>query len=178
MDQDDFDRFLSWLHPDRDEAGKKYEQIRRKLIKFFTCRGRANAEDLADVVINRVIKRTPDIADTYVGDPALYCYGVARKVLLENDPRPNPRLMPEPDPPNEIERKHEYLDECMNKLPPEIREQVLEYYSKNKSEKIEHRKKMAERLGVNPNALRIKMHRIRERLRECITELIQKLDEA
>jgi DNA-directed RNA polymerase specialized sigma24 family protein len=178
MDQDDFDCLLSWLHPDRDEAGKKYEQIRRKLIAIFTCRGRANAEDLADVVITRVVKKACELMKTYDGDPALYFYGVARKVLMEPDPKPNPRLIPAPDPPsNYKELIHKCLEECMRKLPPKVREEVLEYYSKSKSEKIAHRKKMADELGVNPNALRIKMHRIRALLRECISDLLKEMDD-
>jgi hypothetical protein len=41
------------------------------------------AEELADEVINRVSKKLPQIVDIYVGDPALYFYGVARKVHRE-----------------------------------------------------------------------------------------------
>jgi hypothetical protein len=31
MNMDDFDRFLAWLDPNRDEAGRRYEEIRRRL---------------------------------------------------------------------------------------------------------------------------------------------------
>ena len=51
-DQEMFDRFLFWLDPNREEAAIKYEAIRRKLIKIFTCRGCIDAEDLADVTID------------------------------------------------------------------------------------------------------------------------------
>ena len=32
LTEESFDLFLSWLDPDRDLAGKRYESIRRRLI--------------------------------------------------------------------------------------------------------------------------------------------------
>ena len=43
--QDAFDKFLAWLDSDRDRAGARYEDIRRKLIRIFTCRGCQAGED-------------------------------------------------------------------------------------------------------------------------------------
>ena len=175
MNKDDFDRFLSWLNQNREEAGNKYEDVRRKLIKIFTCQRCANAEELADVTITRVIKKVPEIADSYKGDPMLYFCGVARNVYLEQfKHRLIPAQMPMPDPPEEKERRHNCLDECMSRLTPAERRMVLEYYHEDKAKKIELRKKMAERLGIKPNALRIKMHRIRAGLRECLVDCLEK----
>src|SRR4051794_16211659 len=81
--QESFDRLLEWLDADRERAGYRYEAIRRRLITIFTCRGCREAEALADETINRVTIKLPEIADAYVGDPALYFYGVAQKVHLE-----------------------------------------------------------------------------------------------
>jgi len=174
MIKDDFARCLSWLNQSRDEAGKKYEDVRRKLIKIFTCQRCANAEELADVTITRVIKKVPEIADSYKGDPLLDFCGVARNVYLEQfKQRPTPMPMPVPDPPEEKERRYICLDECLSRLTPAERRMVLEYYHEDKAKKIELRKKMAARLGVEPNALRIKMHRIRASLRECLVDCLK-----
>src|SRR5687767_5895715 len=81
--QQAFDRLLDWLDADRDSAGSKYERIRVRLIKIFTCRGCGEADDLADETINRVTAKLGDIVESYSGDPALYFYGVAQKVHLE-----------------------------------------------------------------------------------------------
>jgi hypothetical protein len=78
-----FDKFLVWLSPDRDQAALKYEQIRRGLIAIFEARGCAEAEELADVTIDRVVKRLREMADIYDGDPAPYFYAVAHCVQLE-----------------------------------------------------------------------------------------------
>ena len=77
-----------------------------------------------------------------------------------------------PPPPStqcdETELEYECLEACMSKLPPEQRELVLEYYQDEKRAKIEHRKRLSERLGVELNALRIRAYRIRAVLHECI----------
>ena len=52
LTQESFDALLNWLDPRREEAGQKYEDIRLRLIKIFTCRGCLEPEDLADETIN------------------------------------------------------------------------------------------------------------------------------
>lgn len=175
ISQEEFDRFLSWLHPNRDEAGKEYEKIRRELINMFTRRGCAEAEDLADITFNRVIKKVAKIADSYVGDRAPYFSGVAYYVRLEVFKKPPiPLPMPDPDPPDEKEMQQACLDMCLNQLPLETRQLFLQYYREQKATKIAHRKTLAEQERTNPNALRIRMHRIRTRLRECVMSCMEK----
>ena len=35
LTEDAFEALLEWLHPNREEAGQKYEDIRLRLIKIF-----------------------------------------------------------------------------------------------------------------------------------------------
>ena len=126
LSQEAFDSLLTWLDADRERAGEKYEEIRRKLIKIFARRGCTIAEDLTDEAINRVSRRVQEIADTYVGDPALYFYGVAQNVYLESvKKRPDPKPLPVPDPPDE--RRHECLERCMEHLDSESHDVILQY---------------------------------------------------
>lgn len=174
MNQDNFDRFLAWLHPDRDEAARKYEKIRQRLIKMFESRGCAEAEDMADDTFDRVIRKVPEIIDSYVGDPALYCYGVARKVRLERCRKlPMPTPVPLPDHWDEREPLHACLDRCMKKLPPEDQQIVQLYYQDDGKEKIDRRQEMAKKLGITGNALRIRLCRIRAILKDCITDCLK-----
>ena len=83
LTQGGFDALLNWLDADRERAALKYEAIRLRLIKIFTCRGCCEAEELTDETINRVVARVADIAPQYEDDPALYFYGVSHKVHLE-----------------------------------------------------------------------------------------------
>lgn len=166
-----FDSLLAWLDPDRELAAAKYEQIRRRLIKLFTCRGRHDAEELADETINRVTVKAPEVAREYVGDPSLYFYGVAQKVLLESlRKRPPQPYVPPPDPDEseETEREFDCLERCMQGLTPESRELVLDYYRNDRRAKIDHRRELAARRGIGQNALRIRVHRIRATLQECV----------
>jgi RNA polymerase sigma factor (sigma-70 family) len=175
LTQDAFDKFLIWLNPDRELAARKYEDIRRRLIKIFACRGCPEAEDLTDETINRVIRKVQEIIDSYVGDPALYFYGVARNVHLEYVRKNTPVLpLPPADPPEEHEREHECLEACLDQLSDENRWLVLEYYKDKKRAKIDHRKELADQLGIAPNALRIRMHRIRVSLQACVAGCLKR----
>src|SRR5688572_23081082 len=85
--QAQFDSLLSWLSPDRDLAGRKYETIHSGLVRVFVSKGFNDAEDLADETINRVIKRLPEIQNSFVGEPVYYFHGVARNIIRESNRR-------------------------------------------------------------------------------------------
>jgi len=170
LTQEDFDRLLAWLDADREQAGRKYEEIRRRLIKIFACRGCGEADLLADETINRVARRLPDFVADYTGDPAPYFCGVAQKVHLEylrRKPAPPP---PPPPPDEEAERAYACLETCMGELEPEHRRLVLQYYMEDKQAKINHRKELADALGIAINALRIRAFRIRAALQRCVED--------
>jgi len=174
LTEEAFSKFLVWLDPNPDEAGKKYENIRRKLIKIFVCRGCNCPEDLSDETINRVIHKAQEIAETYVGDPALYFYGVAHHVHLEFlRNKPTPRPLPSPDAPLRTDEEYECLDQCIEGLLPRSRELVLQYYQEEKRAKIYFRKQLAEQLGIPVNALRIRACRIRINLETCVIQCLQ-----
>ena len=175
LTQEAFDSLLSWLDPNRDDAGKKYEIIRYRLIKIFTCRGCNEAEDLADETINRVALKVEAIEESYVGDPALYFYGVANNIHLEylrKKPAPPVELPPTTEV-DEMEREYDCLDRCMQHLSAKQRELVLEYYQGDKRIKINHRKELARKVGIALNALRIRAHRIRATLQQCVQSCLE-----
>jgi DNA-directed RNA polymerase specialized sigma24 family protein len=60
----------------------------------------------------------------------------------------------------------------MERLTLANRDMVLRYYQENKQAKIDHRKKLAEEMGIAVNALRIRAHRIRVSLEQCIDECL------
>jgi RNA polymerase sigma factor (sigma-70 family) len=165
-----FETLLGWLGPDREEAGKKYEVVRRRLIKIFTCRGCAAAEDLTDDTFNRVARKVPQIASSYVGDPALYFLGVAHNVCLEHfRKKPESEMAPPAgDSLEEKERLDACLERCMGQLTVKSRNLILDYYREEKDSKIDHRKELAERMGLGLNALRIQACRIRAKLQDCV----------
>jgi DNA-directed RNA polymerase specialized sigma24 family protein len=175
--QDEFDALLAWLNPDRDLAGRKYEEIRLRLIKFLTSRGCYLAEELADEAITRVCKRVKEIAPTYEGEPAFYFYAVANNVFLEFTKRKWVEFPPQHAETvykvEEIERRHNCLDRCLQKERPENRELIVQYYEEEKRAKIDHRKRLAALLGVDLNALRIRVCRIRRSLLNCVLKCLE-----
>jgi DNA-directed RNA polymerase specialized sigma24 family protein len=174
LTQQALDRLLAWLHTDREEAGRTYELIRRKLIKVFASRGCDRPEELTDETIDRVMGKVHQIAGDYEGDPALYFYGVARNVWREYSKVKRTRIAPllsdssgSPGP------ELDCLEECMEKLLAKNRDLLVEYYQEDKQAKIDHRRELAGRHGLDMNALRIRVHRIRSVVGECTTACLQ-----
>ena len=174
LTQESFDALLAWLDPNREQAARKYEDIRVRLIKIFTCRGCSEPEDLTDETINRVAKRLKDIEAEFEGERTKYFCGVANKVHLEYLRRK--RIPAPPNPPRdsaETERLYSCLEKCIDSLVPQSRLIVVQYYQEEKQAKIDHRKHLAEQLGIALNALRIRAYRIRVSLQECVQNCLE-----
>jgi RNA polymerase sigma factor (sigma-70 family) len=181
--EDNFDALLAWLDPDRELAGARYEDIRHSLINIFSWQGACDAEDLADETISRVMNKVPEITPTYKGDPALYFYGVAKKMQWEIMRREQTvaatpsfdavKDTREPPETNNGEQEYDCLEECLGKLLAPDRELILLYYQQEQP-KIDSRKELARKLGVAPNNLRVRVHRIRLGLHACIEKCLRR----
>lgn len=177
---EDFERFLTWLDPDREAAIAKYEVLRTRLTRYFLCRGwGVESEELTDETINRVIIKMRELADSYVGDRMPYFLAVARfvnkerlKRLKEDDLLRRMMVQLVGDSSTEKEMRDRCLRRCMKKIPPKNQDLIQRYYIGEKQEKIAERKKLAEEWGIEPNALRIRAHRIRTELRKCLEKCI------
>jgi DNA-directed RNA polymerase specialized sigma24 family protein len=175
---ENFETLLTWLDDDAESAGEKYERIRQRLIRIFIGRGCHEPELLADRTIDRVTSKVPQISTSYVGEPEVYFYGVANKIYFEwlrDQKREREAVFIDltADPADD-EREHGCLESCLEKLPRDARELILEYYGDEKRAKIERRKKLAERLGISIGALQIKASRIRSRLLDCVNDCVSK----
>ena len=176
-----FERLLDSLDANRERAGEKYENVRRKLIEFFEARGSNSPADHADQTINRVARRLDE--GEGVKDISAYSYGVARLLLKETlrgrgkepltlDLAPAPLIVTDDD---EDERRHleearlKCFEVCLSNLPAASRVLIIEYYREEKGIKIEQRKRQADALNMSLNALRLRACRIRVDLGDCIT---------
>lgn len=181
--QDKFDALLDWLDPDRSRAGMRYEDIRQSLVRIFIWRGCGDPEGLADETIDRVTRKVHELKTSYVGDPAPYFYSVAKRLIFEDQRRvkshaPLNELIDlsgvlSEDEEEDSEREYECLKSCMQQLSADNRELVMSYYLKEKHDKIDHRKELARRLGIEINALRVRMYRLRSTLEACITRCLE-----
>ena len=172
-----FERFLCWLGPDPESAGRKYESIRSRLIKMFSARQCVFPEDLADATFERVARKLANLTN-YTGDPARYFYGVARKIYLEYQHeiatvQRRLRLhysIPGDTGTEELEQQLEQLDDALNSIPISDRELILKYYTGTGRNKIELRRTLAEQMGFAPNALRLRVFRIRREIRNYMVQ--------
>jgi len=172
--QEDFDRLLLWLDPDRERAGLIYEKIRWRLIAILASRGCLTPEELADETIDRVACRVVDIQQTYAGDKAIYFLGVMNNVHHEYLRRPTlPRLVEPHEDTETKEQVHACLDNCLARLAPYSREVIEKYYSENKQAKIDLRKQIARQLNIKATTLRLRALRIREKLQICIERCLE-----
>lgn len=191
LSAESFDGMLLWLNRDRNEAGKKYEEIRsalikrfRQLIKRFPQLDNLEAETLANETLDRVAGKLPEIVATYVGPPEPYFFSVAHYVLKEHLRKPvfvslttddyseGDQLSVEEN--FEKELLDSCLQHCLAQLNPTNRAMIREYYYGDRQDKIKTRKELAERLGIRLSNLRLKAQRVRTTLKKCILECMER----
>jgi len=176
---EELEALLAHLAPDREQAGEKYEVIRRKLVRLFEWRGCAFPEDLADETINRVARRMAEGIELHAADPFGYFCGVAHlvfKEVLRRNAREHAalesggwRAVPAEEP--VADQRLESLRDCLQGLPEDQRRLVLQYHQE--SDHVRSRKGLSDATGIPLNALRIRVHRIRRKLEECVEEKLR-----
>src|SRR5215471_5333405 len=148
-----FEALLRGLDPDRDQAGEKYERLRRKLVKFFEWNFCFPAEDLADETLERVGQRLGEIE---IYDVAAFAWGVAKNVRHEAQKEAG-RTLPLSDLPGnrspladargdecdihermQEERRFKCLQLCLGRMAKHECELFLAYHNV-KGESIQHR---------------------------------------
>jgi RNA polymerase sigma factor (sigma-70 family) len=174
LTREGLEALLAYLDPDREVAGEQYVSIRRRLIRLFEWRGCDVAEDLADETINRVARRLAE--GVLPANPFGYFCGVAHMVhkeFLRKGARERAALEsgdwhPLPEPDDEPDPRVERVRHCLESLPEDQRQLVLQYHQGENN--IQTRKELSEKLSVPMNALRIRVHRIRKKIEECVGE--------
>lgn len=182
MTPEAFEALLALLDSDRERAGQRYELIRRKLIRLFEWRGCAIPEDLADETIDRVSRRLFEGIELRSNDPLGYFFGVAHLVYKETLRRASREnraletsdwLLPAPFEDDPVaDPRFECLRRCLDALPPQQRNLILRYHQGENN--IRNRKTLSEQLGIPMNALRIRVHRARQKLESCVHECLKR----
>jgi DNA-directed RNA polymerase specialized sigma24 family protein len=185
LTEESFETLLGWLAPERDAAGQAYEVIRQRLVKIFQARGcYQDAEALADETITRVASKVHEIADDYHSETrANYFYGVANNVFFEWR-RKTPQtveLTPQHAvyvPPFALnsspeDAPHHYcLKKCLTRLDDDEQKLVFEYYKGG--DNFLNRQKIAAEQNITMVNLRVRAHRLRERLEKCVRTCLKK----
>ena len=176
LTQESFDRLLSALDPDRERAAEQYEALRQRLLRFFEWQGVTAAEDCADEVLDVVARRLG--AGEAFQNLHAFCAGVARVVLLAHRrtqiERESRLRHIAGDTAQQVwhadqrEREIRALEDCLDRLPDGGRDLMLAYYRAGPPGLIRNRRQLADRLGVPPGALRVRAHRLRLQLAQCM----------
>jgi DNA-directed RNA polymerase specialized sigma24 family protein len=171
-----FDALLRRLGPDREAAGSRYEQLRRRLVTLFGYWRCSNPEDMADETLDRTARRLEQMGNDFVGsDPACYVYGgrLERRSRSAGSRRSSPgsvgKIGAPPDG-DEVELRAGCLERCLDRLTPGERKLVLGYHEGERSARIRRRSELAAELEMSFNALRLRIHRFTVRLRECVVD--------
>jgi DNA-directed RNA polymerase specialized sigma24 family protein len=181
----EFDNLLRWLGPDTATGAQQYVEVRKRLISLFEFRGSECPEELADETLDRTARAIMKPCFSFDGNPMAYMRGVARNVWLESRRRNRPvsqESLPEladtlaqsADDTPEKEQIFGCLDQCLAKMPGNKRGLLLRYYQGEKSEKIDGRMRLAQETGLELNALRLQVFRLRNSIRQCVESCVNR----
>lgn len=162
---DSFDDLLMRLEPECADPQQAYRRCRDKLIKFFQWRSCEDSDALADDAIARLAQKISEGVEIQSEKPYQYVYAIALNVYREylRGKRRQERIRLEWIPPTPV--RDEQLAckrQCLERLARDKRELLERYYGSN-----EEPSKIAEELGVNLGALRLRVHRIKTELHPC-----------
>lgn len=167
-------RFLALLDDDRENAAARYAALRARLERLLEWWGSHQPQELADRTLDRVALKLEEGA--VVPAAALFAYvrGVARLVyyesLREEDREEQARRDAPSSEPGDTGTAQalDALDDCLDSLASADRELILGYYGGEAGTQIDTRRQMAAARSLSATALRIRAHRVRERLEGCV----------
>jgi len=168
------DGLLARLDDDRERAALQYEAWRARLQRLLGWWGANHPLELADRTLDRVAFKLEEGAVVPAASLPAYVRSVARLVFYESlrdaereesARRDEQRTLDTDDDPEEALAA---LDGCLDSLAAGDRDLILSYYQAGRGSNIAARRGLAARLGLSPTALRIRAHRLRERLETCV----------
>lgn len=177
----ELDLLLDWLHEDRNEAGKIYVKLLKRVE--FTFDRFENPEGLAYEVIDRVCKKLQAGEVDKTGNPLSYISGVVRYLKMEKNR--DKRVFLSFDPEIEIKQlgpdkvDEEKFEKCCNAAKVCIKEAgedgeiFMKYYlCEESADTFDCRKRLADENGISVQTLRVKVFRTRAKLKECVENKI------
>lgn len=173
--RENFEIFLGWLTAEKEKSGEEYERLRFRLFTFFSARRCFYAEELADEVINRLIVLS---GKEVIENKTSYIYGVAKNVYLESLRKEKRHVNVDDlslasEAPVEVDFSNECLEKCLEKLPVERREMILDYFSQDKSDKIVLHKQTSGAMQISQAALRMRVLRVKQQLSVCVKDCMK-----
>lgn len=166
-------KLLNAFSADEAEAARIYSDLCDSLTRFFQLKGIANADKAADETVDRMADKIEQGEE--IKNLRKFAFGVARFVYLENLRREKAakRAASEFYTKNssikfEESDQIEIFRNCFKKLYDHERALLLSYFEDLPPDELfKKRQKMARSEGIEINALRNRISRLRNRLEEC-----------
>jgi DNA-directed RNA polymerase specialized sigma24 family protein len=166
--------WLRLLDSDPSAASDKYSELSRGLVRYFEWNRCLEPEDMAQETLLRGFRRLRAGASITIGDPRGYFWGIAYNVLREGWKPPREVSIEGRDFPisdSEFRRLNRaeqsiFLRECQDALPAKEKEMLIAYADGRGAE-------WGVRNGIEPGALRLRIHRLRQKLERQATEAWQ-----
>jgi DNA-directed RNA polymerase specialized sigma24 family protein len=186
LDADAFGKLLASFDPDREQAAELYMRTYAKLCTFFEYRGARDADELADETLNRVARRLAEGVSVPTAEIRSYVFGVARNVLRETwgaqgKTQPLDVLPASLEPATDArfgvddeDARLECLAHCIERLNERDRALIRQYHANDGRKRVDGRLALADQLGIDVNALRIRAFRIRRTLQSCMNKCLER----
>ena len=180
LDASAFDRLLGTLAADRETASHEYEALRERLTCYFDWHGAPFPETLADETLDRIARKLQE--GEQIENIHRYARAVARHVFQESSRRRAReraavaeigRAAEPVAPPDDRDVRLLCVQRCLERLPVESRALLLAYYEGKGRIHLEERRGLAERLGLSYSGLKMRAHRARGLLEECVRDCVQ-----
>jgi len=180
------EQLFPYLDANEQRAWERYGTICCKLITFFENKITVDPVDCLNKTFDRVVENISKgkidqipIEDNYFLKVAWYIFKESwRKAqntesiedLSEGKIPPTDTEEEEDENLERVkkEQRLECLDKCMKELPENLQKLIINFHKCSGAEGIRIRKKMAKKLKITGNALRIKANRIRAKLGICL----------
>ena len=182
LDRVAFDKLLDQFSADRDEAAVQYDLTRRKVVRYFEWRSVRAADACADETMDRVARRLDE--GKKIDKLMAYIFATAHHIHQEVLKAESERgAIPMEDAPLAYLQQKEpeivdpdvrliCFDRCLTELGDENQKLILGYYEGEGRAKIDNRLALAKKLKIPLNALRIRVHRIKRALEDCIADCL------
>jgi hypothetical protein len=175
MSREIFAGLLRQLHTDADTAAREYARLREKLLGYFDLRGDHDPDTAADATLDRAAAKLA--AGVEAPNVGRYCLGIARMVALERQREAQreraafqhfheeraARLD------EQTEAALRLMADCLEKLSDADRELLAAYCRRAPGEKHARRRTaLAAAQQMAPATLRLRVHRLRQKLHDCV----------
>lgn len=198
--ENDYRKFLNLLSDDEQIADEKFIFLRKKVIVYFECRKISPAEDFADEVLHRAVKKVGEGEE--IENVNAYILGIARFVRLESYRIPQNSSLDQACEMGKSQRhlnaknsvpaslivsqKTDFADEddlmknclnlCLKKLPEDKKKMLIAYYETGDDAKsqIELRKQLAQIHQKTMGALQKQICKLRQKVSLCSKECVKR----